>query len=813
MLKIIKILFWLSISSCIIALFSVLISYFLLKPNLPEISLVDEDNLQMPLKVFTSDGVLIGEFGEIKRRPLAFDEIPINIKNSFLAAEDDKFFKHQGISYKGLIRSVIRCLSPNGCYGGGGTISMQVVRGYLLTRDQTLIRKAKEIFLALELEGKLSKEEIFELYVNRNFFGNRSYGIEAASNTYFNKSSIDLNLSESATIAAMAQSPSRINAIKAPLRTEQRRNWILSRMYQLRYISKDEYNQAKSLPLEVAKNINLYTVDARYLAELARQDIIKRYGLEAYKNGWSVFTTLDSKSQSSAQKNITDQLEIYHKRHGWIKADNYSQIFDESDLKALTNLDNSFISFNMEMEESFNSDDFIGNKIANVFSSYPFYESHIKAIVIKIEDKNLFFLNENLNIDSIPWSSEYEWARKRISINQKGPKPNSFTEFLNIGDFIYLKIEQEFLLLDQIPEAEASLISINPSNGAVKAYIGGSSFTKSNFDRVRLSYPQSGSSFKPFIYATALANGYNLSSLINDAPLVFDDKNLESIWKPKNYTGKFYGPTPLREALIQSINIVSIKLLRELGISKSHDYINNFGYEKSRLPSDLSLALGSGNFSPVEMVRGFSVIANGGFLIDPYYISRIEDRTGNVIYSQEDFVNAKQDKNLSAFPWLDTLEMNIKRPYYLIKPYSKSERVIDERIAFLVKDTLQEFMTRGTTGRKAAFLNRKDIAGKTGTTNDSVSTWFSGFHKDLATTVWVGTDNFTSLGENEYGSTIALPIWLDYMSDQIQNLEIEKNTIPENISFVRINSDTGKIDNKKDIDSYFELFLDENIKN
>mgnify|MGYP003318619282 FL=1 len=213
------------------------------------------------------------------------------------------------------------------------------------------------------------------------------------------------------------------------------------------------------------------------------------------------------------------------------------------------------------------------------------------------------------------------------------------------------------------------------------------------------------------------------------------------------------------------------------------------------------------------MVRGFSVIANGGFLIDPYYISRIEDRTGNVIYSQDDFVNAKQDKNLSAFPWLDTLEMNIKRPYYLIKPYSKSERVIDERIAFLVKDTLQEFMTRGTTGRKSAFLNRKDIAGKTGTTNDSVSTWFSGFHKDLATTVWVGTDNFTSLGENEYGSTIALPIWLNYMNDQSQSLEIEKNTIPENISFVRINSDTGKVDNNKDIDSYFELFLDENIKN
>jgi len=342
--------------------------------------------------------------------------------------------------------------------------------------------------------------------------------------------------------------------------------------------------------------------------------------------------------------------------------------------------------------------------------------------------------------------------------------------------------------------------------------VGGSNFNKSNFDRVSLSYPQSGSSFKPFIYASALANEYNLSSLINDAPIVFEDKNLESVWRPENYTGKFYGPTSLRDALIRSLNIVSIKLLREIGISNAKNYIKNFGFEESRLPSDLSLALGSGNFSPIEMVRGFSVIANGGYLTDPYYIEKIVDRDGNIIYSHDDYLDQKYQKDITAFPWLDTLEMNIKKPYFLIEPQLIGERVIDERIAYLVKNALQEFMTRGTAGRKSSFLNRKDIGGKTGTTNDAISTWFSGFHDDLATTVWVGTDDFTSLGDDEYGSTIALPIWLDFMSDILVDLDIKESKIPEGLSFVRVNKKTGKIDNSVNADIYFELFLNENIK-
>ena len=812
MLKLIKFLFWSSISCCLLAIFLVLGAYFTLRPSLPEISLVDQAQLQMPLKILTEDGVLIGEFGEIKRRSLDFSDIPPNIKNAFLAAEDDQFFNHQGISYKGLLRSVIRCLSPNGCYGGGGTISMQVVRGYLLTREVTITRKAREIFLALQLEGEISKEEIFELYINRNFFGNRSYGIEAASNTYFNKNTFELSLSEAATIAAMAQSPSRINAIKAPKRTEQRRNWILSRMLKLNMISRSDYDNAIKTPLSVVKNIDLYEVDGTYLAEKARQDIISRYGLEAYKNGWSVYTTLNSKLQASANKNSFDELLVYDKRHGWHEAENFAYLFTDNEISFLSDLDINFLQEDIYVSDIYDDSKNLSNQISIIFENFPHYKTHIKGLVISFKDDRLHFIDENLEIHSIVWSDEYEWARKRISNNQRGPKPQFFNEILNFGDFIYLRKEDEFFKLDQIPKAETSLISIHPMSGAVKAYVGGSNFSSSNFDRVALSYPQSGSSFKPFIYAAALANEYNLFSLVNDAPIAFEDKNLESVWRPENYTGKFYGPTSVRDALINSLNIVSIKLLRDVGIDKAQNYVQNFGYNKSRLPADLSLALGSGNFSPIEMVRAFSVIANGGYLTDPYYISKIEDRNGNIIYSHGDFLNLVDIKEITAFPWLDTLEMNIKRPYFLIEPLFKEDKVIDERIAFLTNDVLKEFMTKGTAGRKAAILNRKDIGGKTGTTNDAVSTWFSGFHEDLATTVWVGTDDFTSLGENEYGSTIALPIWINYMQDALENLEVKERNIPEGISFVKVNKDTGEIDNSLDAQTYFELILDENLE-
>ena len=808
--KFIKALFLVSISASILSIISIIFMYFITKPNLPEIKYVDESVLQMPLKVLTKDGVLIGEFGEIKRRAKSFDEIPYYIKSAFLAAEDDNFFNHQGISYTGLIRSFIRCMRPSGCEGGGGTITMQVVRGYLLTPEQTISRKIKEIFLALELESNVGKEEIFELYVNRVFLGNRSYGIEAAANTYFNKSLENLSIDESATIAAIAQLPSRINPVKNPRRTLQRRNWILSRMFILGYISDDEYKSAISNEIKIANDINLYDIEAKHIAELVRQEVIRRYGLDAYKNGWSVYTTIDSKSQKVAHESVLKDLFLYDKRHGWRKSDNYENIFSDQQTMLLKNLDIDFLFDNSNLSNINLNEDHISNKLRNIFDSYSFYDSYIKAVVVGISEKEIIVIDENFELKKAFWSDDYKWAREKISINELGKVPNGFNDFLNFGDFIHLKKNDDYLSLDQVPEVEASLISIDPETGEVIAYVGGKNFNDSNFDRVSSSFPQSGSSFKPFIYSSGIANGYNLSTLINDAPIIFEDENLESAWRPENYTGEFYGPISLRDALIKSVNIVSIKLLRELGIEKSHDYLEKFGFEKSRLPKDLSLALGSGNFSPIEMVRAYSVIANDGYISNIHFIDKIIDRDGKIIFSQKNF-NSQIDNEIIAFPWLDTQEININRPYYLINPINNSERVIDKRIAYLMEDTLKGFMKNGVAGRKSSFLNRDDIAGKTGTTNNSVSTWFSGFHKDLVPTVWVGTDDFSSLGENEYGSTIALPIWLNYMDFKLKNLEIQKNSIPENVSFVRVNKSTGEIDSDTEDNFYFELFLDENI--
>ena len=806
--RLVKISFFSGVFLCLVAITLIIGTYIALKPDLPEINLVDESELQMPLKVYTKDGVLIGEFGEIKRRTTDYQNIPENIKNAFLAAEDDNFFNHQGISYTGLIRSLIRCLRATGCEGGGGTITMQVVRGYLLTRDQTVIRKLKEIFLALELEGTISKEEIFELYVNRIFLGNRSYGIEAAANTYFDKGLNDLSISESATIAALAQLPSRVNPIKDPRRTKQRRDWILSRMFLLNYIDSVEYKKAISEDLKVAKNINLYEVDASHIAELVRQEIITRYGLRAYKEGWSVITTIDSSSQRIAKESMMNELFNYDKRHGWREAKNYGNLFTNDQRDKLSNLNLDFLIY----ENYVNNDDFyeenISNQITDIFDDHSYYKGFTKALVVRVDSEEFFVIDEDFQINRVVWNNEYNWARKRISINNYSDKPNNFRDIINFGDLVYLKNNEDFLSLDQIPIAESSLISINPKSGEVIAYVGGKNFNESSFDRVRLSYPQSGSSFKPFIYSAGLNNGYNLSSLINDAPIVFEDQNLESAWRPQNYTGEFYGPLSLREALTKSVNIVSIKLLRELGINNTHNYLENFGFKKSRLPNDLSLALGSGNFSPAEMARAYSVIANNGHIPDIYFIDSIVDRFGNVIFSNNDFNIPKQ---INAFPWLNTLEMNVKRPYYILEPLNIDDKVIDERVAFLTKDVLKGFLNSGVAGRQSAFLKREDIGGKTGTTNNSISTWFSGFHNELVTTVWVGTDDFTSLGENEYGSTIALPIWLNYMDYKLDTLEVSQDPIPENISFVRVNKSTGEIDTESKENFYFELFLQENI--
>ncbi|MDA9802681.1 transglycosylase domain-containing protein [Gammaproteobacteria bacterium] len=783
------------------------VGYLFIKPSLPEIDLVDEDVLQIPLKIFTSDGVLIGEFGDQKRRTIEYEDIPLNLKNAFLAAEDDQFFQHDGIRISSLIRAVYQMLQSGEIVSGGGTITMQVVRGYLLSREQKILRKIKEIYLAFELESNASKEEIFSLYLNTIFLGNRSYGVEAAANKYFSKSISELTLAESALIASSAQLPSRINPIRSPDRSLIRRNWILGRMYKLGYIGRAQYLLAKSEPINLTRLDSSFALDGRYIAELARQAIIERYGLSAYRDGLSVFTSIDSALQQAALESITKNLYAYDKRHGWREPINLLLKIPEFIFEELQagNLDILY-------EESSQFDE-LGMQQLNIsiirdyFSEFIIEGKHSGGIVIDVKPERVIYLNDSFQLQSLPWDDSYKWAKQKIDINKLGPSPQNFYDILRVGDLIHLTKIDENYFLDQVPDAEVAFISSDPSSGAIKTYVGGIDFSKSNFDRVKQSFPQAGSSFKPFIYASAFANGYSASDKINDAPIIFEDSNLESSWRPENYTGKFYGPIRLREALVQSVNLVSIKLLREMGISKTQNYLSRFGFPVSRLAPDLSLALGSSSFSPAEMLRAYNILVNSEDPKDLFFIERIEDRNKNTIFEHSKIEDRKQ--NIDGFPWFQTQLTEKIQPFYLLPPITNViKQPIDPRVTFITKDILREALSRGSNGRKTKVLNRSDIAGKTGTTNDAVSTWFSGFHNDLATTVWVGTDDFSSLGNNEFGSTIALPVWVDFMQIALLSLPEEEWKIPKGLSYVRVDRETGKPTEETSDDAYFELFID-----
>ena len=806
--KLINWAFLAALIATLVSIFTIGVGYIVIKPSLPEINLVDEDVLQIPLKVLTSDGVLIGEFGDQKRRTIEYQQIPKNLKNAFLAAEDDQFFEHNGIRIPSLLRAFYQMIQSGEIVSGGGTITMQVVRGYLLSREQKIIRKIKEIYLAFELESSASKEEIFSLYLNTIFLGNRSYGVEAAANKYFAKSIDDLTLAESALIASSAQLPSRINPIRSPDRSIIRRNWILGRMYKLGYIGRAQLLLAQSEPIKLTQLDSSFTLDGRYIAEITRQAMIDRYGLSVYKDGLSVITTIDSSLQQAALESVAKNLYAYDKRHGWREPINLLSKIPESIFKEL-----QAGNLNVLYEES-NISDSLGMKQRNVSVIRDFFEelvsldNHSAGIVIDVKPERVVYLNNSFQLESLFWNDSYNWARRRIDINKLGPRPQNFYDILSLGDLIYLSKANGSYYLDQVPDAEVAFISADPSSGAIKTYIGGLNFSKSNFDRVKQSYPQAGSSFKPFIYASAFANGYKASDKINDAPIIFEDSNLESSWRPENYTGKFYGPIRLREALVQSVNLVSIKLLREMGIPLTQDYLSRFGFSKSRLAPDLSLALGSSSFSPAEMVRAYSILVNSKNPKDLFFIERIIDRDGKTIFQNPQSEN--KEKNITAFPWFQTQFTDEIKPFYLLPSINKqSIESIDPRVSFITKDILRETLSRGSYRRKVQVLKRSDIAGKTGTTNDAISTWFSGFHNNLATTVWVGTDDFSSLGNNEFGSSIALPTWIDFMKTALVSLPEEDWKIPKGLSYVRVDLETGRPVDETSQNSYFELFLDE----
>ena len=782
--------YWISITSTYIGMASVILMCLLIMflsslniyvdSKLPNEESIRDIELQVPLKIFSSDAKLIGEFGEKRRTALNFEDIPNHYINAVLAAEDDNFFNHSGVSYTGLLRSLYRIIVSGRIQGGGSTITMQVAGNYLTSRDVSLFRKIKDIFLAYRLEEAYSKQEIFEFYVNRIFFGNRAYGIAAASEVYYGKPLSELNLAQWAMISALPKAPSTINPLANPKRALIRRNWILQRMLDLKYIHQEQFKLAIQAPLTANYYGLVSEVEAPYVAEKVRRYMIQEYGLKAYSEGLEVFTTIDSRFQNQASKAVISGLEIYDKRHGFRKPDNIIDLFPENFFESTMQEQLAQIVNTLSIESNESGDDPGLSEVFEFLDSYSESKNRLLGVVTN-NQQVLKVLRRTGEISEISWSEDLNWARPYISENRRGAKPRSFEDIFSLGDLVWLKEDTLIgsISITQIPDAQSALISLDPKSGSIIALVGGYDFFLSKFNRVEQASPLLGSNFKPFLYAAAFEEGFTPSSLINDAPIIFEDEALEEKWRPRNASGKFYGLTRLREGLLQSRNLVSVRLLRELGVEKVRSYSEKFGFDKQRLPADLSLSLGTASLNPLSNAAAYSVFANGGKKIEPYLISKIIDRSGAVLF-----------------------EKNLEEP----------EQVIDPRVAFLINDILKEAAVRGTA-RKVSELGRNDFAGKTGTTNQAESTWFTGYNEDIVTSIWVGFDQPKSLGDREFGSSIALPIWLDYKKEIIDRIPVSVTLPPKGLSIVKIDKETGKLADQNTIEPMFEYYLEENIPN
>ena len=767
--------------------------YIYLSHDLPSTEDVRNVELQVPLKIFTSDGKLIGEYGEIHRTKLEFSEIPENLINAFLAAEDSDFFTHTGVDFLSLIRATYQYIRAGEIISGGGTITMQVARNYVLTKEQTFERKLKEIFMAFKLDLSFSKEEIFELYVNQIFLGNRAYGIAAASEIYYGKGLSELTVAQSAMIASLPKAPSRINPIANPKRALTRRNWVLSRMESLGYIDQDIFLNAFKEPISASFNGIGSEVEADYLAEQIRRYMIQNYGLSAYKEGYKVYSTLNSSYQTAAVNSVRSGIESYESRHGFRKPENYRDLIP-SDFNQRTDLFYKVAYDPNNFKDEFGIKKDLTNpldKLLDFLADQPAFNSFQPVLILSSKNKKMTILNKDSEIITVDISNLVAKIKPKIDENKKGKNIESFSSFFEVGDLIWFRSdENKKFEIAMHPEVQSALVSIDPRSGKILALVGGYSFNSSKYNRAMQAKPQLGSNFKPFLYAAAFENGFNPATIINDAPVVFEDQNLEEFWRPKNASGKFYGPTRLREALLQSRNVVTVRLLNDLGISKTKNYLTRFGFERDSLPEDLSIALGSYGISPYKNAEFFSVFANGGKKINPTYIEKIVDKDGNEIFFDQ--------KDLSK----TTLEQWIGKPLIEEETFA-----IDPRVSFVVTDILREATRRGT-GRAIKKLQRDDFAGKTGTTNNSESTWFTGYNNKILTTVWFGYDQPRSLGQKEYGSTTALPIWLGYMEDIVDSIEYSPPIIPANLIAKKINLANGLDASPSDQNTGFEYFFD-----
>jgi len=733
--KFFKGLLILTFSLLICTLITSYIIYDRLQAELPDIAILNNVEYQIPLSIYSNNGLLLAQFGEKKRTPINITEAPQQLINAFISAEDGNFYSHPGVDIKGLIRAATQLLLTGKKKQGGSTITMQVTRNFLLSREKTYIRKIKEIILALQIEQTYSKDKILELYLNKIYLGHRSYGVAAAATTYYGKNLSELNLSQLAMIAGLPKAPSTFNPISNPKRAHQRRDYVLRRMHELNHINLEQFNDAIKQPITASFHANQLKSPAPYIAEMVRKEMVKQYGDKAFTLGLKVYTTIDNTLQSTASKAVHTALYNYDQRHG-------------------------YRSLPHQNKAEFKDSDF--TRTADIYS----------AQVVSVTDEVANAKLKDGKIIKLPFEN-VKWARKFKTQNHLGPKLKSTSEILQVNDLILVRqLENSSWALTQIPNTEAAFVALNSHNGAILALSGGFDFFHNKYNRATQSKRQPGSGFKPIIYTTALENGYTAASVINDAPVVVTDTSKESEWRPENYSKKFFGMTPLRTGLRKSRNLISIRLLRDLGIPKVIDTALRFGFSTEQLPNSLSLALGSGHASPLQMASVYSVFANGGFLIKPYFIDRIEDRDGNIIF---------QEKPAIACPFCDQSHPDST---------NYAARILSPQVNFLMNSLLRDVVRRGTA-TAAKVLERQDLAGKTGTTNDQKDAWFNGFSSGIAASAWLGFDTSVSLGRYETGGKAALPIWIDFMKVALKDKPEQELLPPEGITKAYIDPKSG----------------------
>ncbi len=717
-----------------------------IKAELPSVQSLREPNLGAPLRIYSIDDKLIGEFGAERRSPLAYEQFPQQVIQAFLAAEDDQFFVHNGVDYWGLLRAALKLAATGEKRQGGSTITMQLARNVFLSPERSYTRKIKEILLAQKIERELTKERILEIYLNRIFLGTRAYGVAAAAYVYFGKTVEELSLSETAVLAALPKAPSALNPIANPKRSLERRDYVLRRMHSLRFIDDAAFAQARAEPVLAQEHAPTVELDAGYVAEMVRAEMVSKYGDAAYTAGYKVVTTIDSTRQALANTALRSKLLDYEERHGYPGAE--------------ARLDEEVVRSLAQQPPAQNQGVLRALRARATVAGLP------AAVVTGVEPARISVYSREWGAAVIE-AKGLAWAGKQLK--------------LKVGDIARIRRGNgkaaDSLRLSQLPGVQGAFVALDPRDGAIEALIGGYDFSSGKFNRVTQAKRQAGSGFKPFLYAAAVSRRFTPASIFIDAPVVLDEAPSKNAWRPANYDNDFKGPMRLREALVQSRNLVSIRVLQAVGMSTALNYFQNFGLDKKSLPRDLTLALGSASLSPLEVVRGYAVIANGGFLIEPYVIQKISDASGQVLY---------QARPVKACPECPP-EIQAGDPTAQL-----ARRTLDPQTVYMVTSMMHDVVVRGT-GAAVNSLGRQDLAGKTGTSNDETDAWFNGFQPTLVASAWVGYDHPASLGKGEVGSRAALPIWMDFMKSALKGVAEMPLVPPAGMTTVRINAVNGKL--------------------